>query len=146
MESGDFWLSETPDKPSWVGMLPAVTASVPGLSSGTYRRIKNFTFSASTLTTRGSGSPQKQSGKLMVQKIKEIHKNEPVICVGDLNSTLPIRSRFKPTNPCSMTLTFQLIRHTAVGTFNGFKLDAPLENRIDYVFVKAKELGAYTAY
>lgn len=72
----------------------------------------------------------------MVQKIKEIAKDAPVICVGDLNST-PETEQVQTIQ----TLLNDAYRVTAtppygpVGTFNSFKLNAPLENRIDYVFV-----------
>jgi endonuclease/exonuclease/phosphatase family metal-dependent hydrolase len=73
----------------------------------------------------------------MVQKIQEIAKDEPVILVGDLNST-PETEQVHTIE----TLLSDSYKATSqppygpVGTFNSFKFDAPMKNRIDYIFVK----------
>lgn len=79
---------------------------------------------------------RRQSGHLMVQKIKEIAQNMPVVCVGDFNST-PDTEQIK-TMQTLLGDAYQLTQRPAygpVGTFNGFQLDAPLLDRIDYIFV-----------
>jgi endonuclease/exonuclease/phosphatase family metal-dependent hydrolase len=72
----------------------------------------------------------------MVEKIKEIATNTPVILVGDFNST-PETEQIK----IIQTLLSDARNVTAMppygpeGTFNSFKLDALMDKRIDYIFV-----------
>ena len=79
---------------------------------------------------------RRQSGKLMVEKIKEIAKNEPVILTGDFNSTpeteqiVTIQTLLRDTHTATVTPPYG-----PEGTFNSFKFDAPMDKRIDYIFV-----------
>ncbi|MBX3242682.1 MAG: endonuclease/exonuclease/phosphatase family protein [Chitinophagaceae bacterium] len=135
LDSGDFWLSETPDKPgkgwdatccnricSWVKLKDLVTK-------------KEFYFFNVHFDHQGVEA-RRQSGKLMVKKIKEIAKNSTVICTGDFNST-PETEQIQEMQ----TLLNDSYKSTErppygpVGTFNAFKFDAPMKHRIDYIFV-----------
>lgn len=135
LESGDFWLSETPDKPGkgWDATCCNRICSWAKFKDLSTR--KEVYFFSVHFDHQGVVA-RRESGKLMVQKIKEIAGNEPVICVGDLNST-PDTEQVQRIQ----TLLNDSYRITAmppygpVGTFNGFKLDAPMNDRIDYVFV-----------
>ncbi|MFD2570822.1 endonuclease/exonuclease/phosphatase family protein [Spirosoma soli] len=135
LQSGDFWLSETPDKPGkgWDATCCNRICSWAKFNDQTTN--KEFYFFSVHFDHQGVEA-RRQSGKLMVQKIKEIAKNEPVICVGDLNST-PETEQVQTMQ----TLLNDAYRVTAtppygpVGTFNSFKFDAPMQNRIDYIFV-----------
>lgn len=84
VKSGDFWLSETPNIPvkgwdatccnricSWVYL--------EDINSKKKFYLFNVHFDHQGVIAR------KESGKLMVQKIKEIAGNEPVLLTGDLN-------------------------------------------------------------
>lgn len=135
LASGDFWLSETPEKPgkgwdatccnricSWVKLRDKVTR-------------KDFFFFNVHFDHQGVQARQ-ESGKLMAKKIKEIAKNSPVICTGDFNST-PETEQIKAMQTVlkdSYEVTEQP-PYGPVGTFNAFKFDAPMKNRIDYIFV-----------
>lgn len=135
LASGDFWLSETPEKPgkgwdatccnricSWVKLRDKVTR-------------KEFFFFNVHFDHQGVQARQ-ESGKLMAKKIKEIAKNSPVICTGDFNST-PETEQIKAMQTVlkdSYEVTEQP-PYGPVGTFNAFKFDAPMKNRIDYIFV-----------
>ncbi|CCH53633.1 Endonuclease/exonuclease/phosphatase [Fibrisoma limi BUZ 3] len=135
LDSGDFWLSETPDKPGkgWDATCCNRICSWAKFRDRTTK--KDFYFFSVHFDHQGVEA-RRQSGKLMVQKIKEIAKNEPVICVGDLNST-PDTEQVQTIQ----TLLNDSYRVTAmppygpVGTFNGFKFEAPMKDRIDYIFV-----------
>jgi len=135
LDSGDFWLSETPDKPgkgwdatccnricSWAKFKDVHTKKV--------FFVFNVHFDHQGVVAR------KESGKLMVQKIREIAGNAPVIFTGDLNST-PETEQVQTIQ----TILNDSYRVTAmppygpVGTFNGFRFDAALKERIDYIFV-----------
>ncbi len=138
LQTGDFWLSETPDKPGkgWDATCCNRICSWAKLQDLTTR---NTFFFFSVHFDHQGVEARRQSGKLMVQKIAEIAKNEPVICVGDLNS-LPETEQVQTMQ----TLLNDAYRVTAmppygpVGTFNAFKFDAPMRDRIDYIFVSKK--------
>jgi endonuclease/exonuclease/phosphatase family metal-dependent hydrolase len=75
----------------------------------------------------------------MLRRIREIAGSEPVLCMGDFNTTPdtePIRSFasvLRDSRAASETPPYG-----PVGTFNGFKIDAPLQDRIEYVFVSPR--------
>jgi endonuclease/exonuclease/phosphatase family metal-dependent hydrolase len=135
LKSGDFWLSQTPDKPGkgWDATCCNRICSWAQLKDRTTR--KTFYFFSVHFDHQGVEA-RRESGKLMVQKIKEIAGNDPVICVGDLNST-PETEQVQ-TIQTLLNDAYQVTTmppYGPVGTFNGFKFDAPLKNRIDYIFV-----------
>ena len=135
LDSGYFWLSETPDVPSF------------GWDAQNYKRICSWVklYDKNTEKTvylfnvhfdHQGEEARRQSAKLMVQKLSEIVVADPIICTGDFNST-PDSEQIQ---------TMQAFLHDAyahtqqppygpTGTFTAFKLDAELKNRIDYVFV-----------
>ncbi|SHO64335.1 endonuclease/exonuclease/phosphatase family protein [Algoriphagus zhangzhouensis] len=135
LESGDFWLRENPDEPGlgWDATCCNRIASwglFKDLENGNEFYVFNAHFDHQGVVAR------KESGKLMVKKMKEIAKGKPVICTGDFNSTPDTEqiiglseflndsykvSKMKPYGP--------------VGTTNAFVFTAPMKNRIDYVFV-----------
>lgn len=135
LKTGDFWLSETPDKPGkgWDATCCNRICSWAQLQDQATK--KTFFFFCVHFDHQGVVA-RRESGKLMVQKMREIAGNVPIICVGDLNST-PDTEQVKTMQ----TLLNDVYQVTAmppygpVGTFNGFKFDAPLKDRIDYIFV-----------
>lgn len=135
IDSGNFWLSETPDKP---GLGWDATCCNRIASWGKFRdkvsTIEFFVFNAH-FDHQGVIARQ-ESGKLMVKKIKEIAKDAPVICTGDFNS-LPETEQIKALSSLlndTRDVT-KLPPYGPVGTSTGFRFTAPLKNRIDYVFV-----------
>jgi endonuclease/exonuclease/phosphatase family metal-dependent hydrolase len=135
LQSGDFWLSETPDKPSLGWDATCCHRICSWAKFRDQQTGKEFYFFSAHFDHQGVEA-RRQSGKLMAEKIKQIAGKAPVIFVGDLNST-PDTEQVQVIQ----TVLNDAYRVSATppygpaGTFNGFKLDAPLENRIDYVFV-----------
>jgi len=135
LQTGDFWLSQTPDRPSlgWDATCCnriCTWARFKDLQSGQVFYFFSVHFDHEGVEAR------RQSGQLMVRKIKEIAQGAPVVCVGDLNST-PDTEQVK-TLQGALGDAYQLTQRPAygpVGTFNGFELTAPLRDRIDYIFV-----------
>lgn len=135
LESGDFWLSETPDKPT-IGWDSKVNKRVCTWARFKDLKAKKEFYFISVHFDNIGAVARRESGKLMVSKIKEIAKDQPVICVGDLNST-------PETEQVQNMLTIlkdareisALPPYGPVGTTNSFKFDAPMKNRIDYIFV-----------
>lgn len=136
LKSGDFWLSETPDKPGkgWDATCCNRICSWAHFQDLTTK--KKFYFFSVHFDHQGVEA-RRQSGKLMVQKIKEIAGAEPVVLVGDFNSTpeteqiQTIKTLLNDTHDVTATPPYG-----PEGTFNSFKFDAPMKNRIDYIFVK----------
>ena len=135
LQSGNFWLSETPDKPGKGWDATCCNRISTWAKFNDLKTKKTFYFFNVHFDHQGVVARQ-ESGKLMVQKIKEIAKNEPVILTGDFNST-PETEQIKAIG----TLLNDAHRVTKSppygpeGTFNSFKFDAPMKNRIDYIFV-----------
>lgn len=132
---GDFWLSQTPDRPSigWDGRCCRRLASWVRLrerESGREFVVFSAHFDHEGVVAR------RESARLILRQAEAIAGPLPVICLGDLNST--------PESDAARTLAARLrdARESSlappygpVGTFNGFRLDAPLADRIDYIFV-----------
>jgi endonuclease/exonuclease/phosphatase family metal-dependent hydrolase len=144
LDSGDFWLSETPDVPGkgWDATCCNRIASWAKFQD--LKTKKQFYFFSVHFDHQGVKARQ-ESGKLMVKKIKEIAGKTPAICVGDFNST-------PETEQIQAMQTLLQDAHNVTkqppygpeGTFNSFKFDAPMNNRIDYIFVsKAFEVLKY---
>ncbi|AFK04463.1 Endonuclease/exonuclease/phosphatase [Emticicia oligotrophica DSM 17448] len=134
IESGDFWLRETPETP---GKGWDATCCNRICSWGKFKDLKtkkSFYFFNVHFDHQGVVA-RRESGKLMVKKIQEIAKDATVICTGDFNST-PETEQIQIMQTL-LNDTFQVTQNPPygpVGTFNGFKFDAPLQNRIDYIF------------
>ena len=135
LKSGDFWLSETPDKP---GKGWDATCCNRISSWGKFQDLitkKEFFFFCVHFDHQGVEA-RRQSGFLMVKKIKEIAGNATVILTGDFNST-PDTEQIK-TIQTLLSDTHEVTKQPPYGpegTFNSFKFDAPMDNRIDYIFV-----------
>ena len=135
---GDYWLSETPDKPSkgWDAKCCNRIASWARL----HDRITGKRFFVFNVHFDHQGEvARRESAKLMLRKIKEIASDSTVICVGDFNST-PETEQIK-----TMKSALRDAREASAqppygpeGTFEDFKLDSSLPERIDYIFVGPK--------
>ncbi len=135
LQTGDFWLSQTPDRPSLGWDATCCNRICTWAKFKDLKTNQEFYFFSVHFDHQGVEA-RRQSGRLMVQKIKEIAKSASVICVGDLNST-PDTEQVK-TMQTLLRDAYQVTQQPAygpVGTFTGFKLDAPLTDRIDYIFV-----------
>ncbi|HRP58268.1 endonuclease/exonuclease/phosphatase family protein [Agriterribacter sp.] len=135
LESGDFWLSEIPEKPGkgWDAKCCNRICSWGKFQDQQTR--KTFYFFSVHFDHQGVIA-RRESGKLMVKKIQEIAKNAPVICVGDFNST-PETEQIK-TMQTILNDSYKVTQdppYGPVGTFNSFRFTAPMKNRIDYIFV-----------
>lgn len=135
LESGNFWLSETPDKPSLGWDATCCNRICSWVKFKDKNTKKTFYFFSVHFDHQGRVA-RVESGKLMVQKIKEIAKDAPVICTGDFNSrpdTEQIQTMQTILND-SYKIT-KMPPYGPVGTSNGFRFTAPMTSRIDYVFV-----------
>ncbi|MDR2765090.1 MAG: endonuclease/exonuclease/phosphatase family protein [Tannerella sp.] len=135
LESGDFWLRETPDTPG-LGWDATCCNRICSWAKFRDRQSgKTFYFFNVHFDHQGVIA-RRESGKLMVKKIAEITGGQPVICTGDFNST-PETEQIQNMRSL-LNDSYEVTRmppYGPTGTFNGFKLNASLTHRIDYVFV-----------
>lgn len=135
LQHGDFWLSPTPDRPSMGWDAKCCKRLVSWVQLRDRHGGKTFFVFSAHFDHEGIVA-RRESAKLLVQKIAELAEDDPVICVGDFNATpqaepiATMRSALRDAYEVTLEPPYG-----PVGTFNGFRLDAPLTDRIDYVFV-----------
>jgi endonuclease/exonuclease/phosphatase family metal-dependent hydrolase len=133
-ETGNFWLSTTPDIPSqgWDAALKRVCTWVR-----LYDKLnkKEFIFFNTHFDHVGVKA-RIESAKLIKEKIQQLAPKLPVVFTGDLNVT--------PDSEAITTIKSFLIDtkdvtieppYGPVGTFNNFNWNDPLKRKIDYIFV-----------
>ena len=137
LESGNFWLSETPDTPGKGWDATCCNRICSWAKFKEKKSGKMFYFFSVHFDHQGRVA-RLESGKLMVKKMQEIVKNAPVICVGDYNST-PETEQIQLLSSYlndSRKIT-QLPPYGPEGTFNRRFGNPIAEGRIDYIFVSA---------
>ncbi len=139
IEQHTFWLSETSEKPSksWDSSLNRIVTWGRFKSKVTEKQFLVF----NTHFDHRGVEARKQSAILISNKIREMvnDKNLPVILTGDFNLTPeqePI-ALLKRYFSDSREVTEQP-PYGPVGTFNSFDWNAPMESRIDYIFVQGE--------
>lgn len=135
IDSGDFWLSETPEKPSrgWDAALNRIC------TWGCFEeRATGFRFYLFNLHMDHIGVvARKESSKLVVEKIREIACNQPVCLTGDFNVDQQSEGYKVITSSGILSDAYHSapIRYAMNGTFNAFHVDDLTAQRIDHVFV-----------
>lgn len=136
LQQGTFWLSETPKQVSvgWDAALPRICTWGQFERRSDGKRFWCF----NTHFDHMGAVARLRSAELILTKIHELNRiDEPVILMGDLNSTPD--SDVVAALGKEMTDAITIAQQPFVGnegTFNGFDLDHEAANRIDYVFVK----------
>lgn len=135
LRSGDFWLSETPERPSKGWDATCCNRIVSWAELRDRRGGLRFVFFSAHFDHEGVVA-RRESARLVLAKMREIARDLPVVVAGDFNSTpdteqmATMRSVLRDAREVSAVPPYG-----PVGTFNGFRLDAPLDRRIDYLFV-----------
>ena len=135
LATGDFWLSPTPDVPGkgWDAKCCNRIASWAKLRerpSGTEFFVFSVHFDHEGVVAR------RESAHRMLRKMRVIAGDASLLCLGDFNAT----PDSEPIGIMAAGLrdarqVSEAPPYGPVGTFNGFKLDAPLKERIDYIFL-----------
>ena len=148
LESGTFWLSDTPEVPgstSWGNTITRICTWGRFLHKSSGKAFYLF----NVHLDHQSQPSREKSVVLLAQRIRDREHPDPVIVTGDFNAGesnpavryLKGQSRAEeeghPENPVPLVDTFRLLHAeaTEVGTFNRFKGDRSGE-KIDYVFVQ----------
>lgn len=135
LQSGNFWLSETDEKPS-IGW----DAALPRICSWGKFKIKDcgesFWFFNLHMDHKGTRA-RLESSSLVVKKIKELCPGEPFILTGDFNmdQTSEGYKIFAGSGIMQDSYEISLLRYATNGTFNNFDPDLQTESRIDHIFV-----------
>ncbi len=135
LDQGDFWLSETPDKPSkgWDAKY------VRMCSWGIFRvKATNDTIYFCNIHLDNVGAKSRaMSAKLVADFINKKRKQYPVILVGDLNSNddSDAYRNLTTVGHLADTYTKAEMTYMPAGTYNGFKFTQYNKARYDYVFV-----------
>jgi endonuclease/exonuclease/phosphatase family metal-dependent hydrolase len=136
VETGFFWLSDTPDKPGkgWDASLPRICnwAKLRAKSDG-----KTFCFFNVHLDHRGAVSRQ-ESIRLILRKIEETAGNDPVYLVGDFNTDQHSEA-YQLITGSKLTDTAKTaeVSYLLNGSANKFDPNGKTESRIDHIFVSA---------
>ncbi len=139
LDNGNFWLSETPDKPGlgWdAACIRICTWGKFHLKNAAPNEAKVFYFFNLHMDHVGIVA-RREAAKLVVARIREIAKDAPVILTGDFNvdQTNEIYSIFTKSGLLKDSYEAARIRFAENGTFNAFKTEYFTQSRIDHVFV-----------
>lgn len=138
LNSGTFWLSLTPDDPSygWGANYRRICTWAEFEDISTNERFLVF----NTHFDHESEEARIESAKLIHQKVEGLNADDlPVLIMGDFNA-IPMSEPYKLLSNHyydSKSLT-EKKAFGPDGTYNGFDTSHPLDVRIDYIFVSNK--------
>lgn len=143
LQSGMFWLSQTPDvvgSKGWDANLPRMVtwAKFKDLKTG-----KIF-FAFNTHFDHQGQQARRHSAELLLKKVKQIAGSTPAVITGDFNASPdsePIKIITDSGNANRLTDAKSISKqphYGPVGTFNGFKNKELTNYPIDYIFIKGK--------
>lgn len=133
LDHGDFWLSETPEKPGLGWDAVCVRICTWGKFS-----LDETVFYYFNLHMDHVGViARREAAKLVVARIREIAQGAPVVLTGDFNvdQTNEIYAIFTESGLLKDSYDAARIRFAENGTFNAFKTEYYTTSRIDHVFV-----------
>ena len=135
IEKGDFWLSETPEKPSvgWDAALPRIC------SWGRFKyKDSGLIFCFFNLHMDHMGKQARiESALLVQQKITTLGEGMPVVLTGDFNVDQTSRAYkiFAKSRVLKDTYECSTFCYALNGTFNNFNVNDFTTSRIDHIFV-----------
>jgi endonuclease/exonuclease/phosphatase family metal-dependent hydrolase len=149
LKKGDFWLSQTPDKPSkgWDATCCNRICSWVYLQDNQTKKkfyVFNAHFDHQGVVAR------KESSKLILDRIKAIAGKEPVILTGDFNGDQSSEWYQTVANSGMLTDTYKQVQYPYANSssFNGFGKSSYTNEIIDHVFTthhfKVKKWGLLT--
>ena len=161
LDHGDFWLSETPEKPGLGWDAACIRICTWGKFSindphkehhrrglfgrGPKPKEKEFYFFNLHMDHVGVVA-RREAAKLVVAKVREIAQGAPVFITGDFNVDQynEIYTIFTESGLLKDSYDTARIRFAENGTFNAFKTEYYTTSRIDHVFVSPEtQVEAY---
>ncbi|WP_418992260.1 endonuclease/exonuclease/phosphatase family protein [Alistipes sp.] len=138
LDEGNFWLSETPEKPSrgWDAALPRICTWGHFLDR---RSGKRFWFFNLHMDHIGVQARHNGAELVMRQIAAMCSPGEAVILTGDFNvdQTDEIYGIFTASGQLRDSYEVAAQRYAPNGTFNDFKTELKTDSRIDHIFVSA---------
>jgi endonuclease/exonuclease/phosphatase family metal-dependent hydrolase len=141
LDGSMFWLSQTPTVPGSIGWDAAITRMVTWCKFKDKQSQKIF-FAFNTHFDHMGQKARAESAKLVLQKVKLLAGNTPVIFTGDFNATPsdePIKIIVDVTNHDHLTdamFVSQTPHYGPTGTFTGFESKEKNDEPIDHIFIK----------
>ena len=137
LDSGNFWLSQTPDRPS----LGWDAACIRICTWGKFEDRatgKQFYFFNTHMDHVGTVA-RRESTRLILQRIGQLAKSQPTILTGDFNvdQTDEIYEIFSRSGILRDCYAHARQRMAPTGTWNDFMQDSRSNARIDHVFVSS---------
>lgn len=133
LDHGDFWLSETPEKPGlgWDAVCIRIC------TWGKFSMDETVFYYFNLHMDHVGVIARREAAKLVVARICEIAQGAPVILTGDFNvdQTNEIYAIFTESGLLKDSYDAARIRFAENGTFNAFKTEYYTTSRIDHVFV-----------
>ena len=148
LSQGNFWLSETPERPG----LGWDAACIRICTWGKFKNLrtkKKFYYFNLHMDHVGIQA-RREAAKLVVARIKEIAKGAPVVLTGDFNVDQydEIYRIFTDSGVLKDSYVSARLRFAENGTFNSFKSDLFTKSRIDHIFVspqtRVEAYGVFT--
>ncbi len=137
LDHGDFWLSETPDRPGLGWDAACVRICTWGKFTGmTATNDEAFYFFNLHMDHVGVVA-RREAAKLIVSKVRDIAQGAPVIITGDFNVDQKdeIYSIFVQSGLLKDSYQYARQRFAENGTFNAYDINIYTDSRIDHVFV-----------
>lgn len=137
LKSGDFWLSETPDKPGfgWDARINRICSWVQLKDQLTGRTFYCFNvhYDHQGLIAR------RESSKLLLSKIQSISGNDPVVLTGDFNGDHGSEWYQSIAHSGVLKDSFREVKYPYVnnGSFQNFGRNFNTADIIDHVFISA---------
>ena len=138
LSHGDFWLSETPEKPSLGWDATCCNRICSWVHLQDKKTGKKFYFFNAHFDHEGVKA-RVESSKLVLNKIRSIAGKSPVIFTGDLNGDHDSEWYRELSNSGFLSDTYKMVEHPYLnnGSFNSFKGTRGRMGVIDHIFVNA---------
>lgn len=137
LDHGDFWYSETPGVPG-KGWDATCCNRICSWAKFKDKRTGKVFFMFNSHYDHQGKIARKNSSLLLLEKIALIAGDHPVIATGDFNATPddePIQIIYQSGKLNDAREITQTPPYGTVGTFSGYHRDAPMKDRIDYIWV-----------
>ena len=146
LDQGNFWISETPDRPGKGWDAACVRVCTWGRFAGQTATDDDAFYFFNLHMDHVGVVARREGARLIVRKIREIAHGAPVIVTGDFNvdQNDEIYSIFIESGLLKDSYLASRLRFAENGTFNSFDTDLYTESRIDHIFVSpAMQVDSY---
>ena len=146
LDQGNFWISETPDRPGLGWDAACVRICTWGKFAGQTATNDDAFYFFNLHMDHVGVVARREGAKLIVRKIREIAQGAPVIVTGDFNvdQNDEIYTIFTNSGLLADSYHKSQLRFAENGTFNSFDTDLYTDSRIDHIFVSPDtEVEAY---